>query len=70
LVKAGVGLTLLPKAIAHAEREHEKLLRVLPDWQGQKVEFFAVFAPHLTSVPVVRHFLNFLISRLNSTTDR
>ena len=68
MVKAGFGLTLLPKPIA-CPKNNEKLLRVLPHWKGQKMEFFAVLPPHRTSVPVVRYFLDFLVSRLQETPE-
>ncbi|ATG79718.1 MULTISPECIES: LysR family transcriptional regulator [unclassified Pseudoalteromonas] len=64
MVKAGFGITFLPKPIACPRNGDEKLLRILPQWKGKKVEFFAVLPPHRTSVPAVRHFLDLLILRL------
>nr|WP_136251612.1 LysR family transcriptional regulator [Ningiella ruwaisensis] len=63
MVKAGYGMTLLPRFVATSP-ESQPLKRLLPQWRGTQLNFFAVMAPHRTTVPAVRAFLDFLLERL------
>jgi DNA-binding transcriptional LysR family regulator len=60
LAIAGVGIALLPQVVARADVEQARLLRLLPDWEPDPIELFAVYSSRLSTSPKVRVFLEFL----------
>ncbi len=60
LAVAGVGIALLPLAAARADVEQDRLVRLLPDWEPDPVELFALYSSRLSTSPKVRVFLEFL----------
>jgi DNA-binding transcriptional LysR family regulator len=60
LAVAGVGIALLPLAVARADVEQDRLMRLLPDWEPDPVELFALYSSRLSTSPKVRVFLEFL----------
>jgi len=60
LAVAGVGIALLPLAVTRADVEQGRLVRLLPDWEPDPVELFALYSSRLSTSPKVRVFLEFL----------
>jgi DNA-binding transcriptional LysR family regulator len=60
LAVAAVGVALLPLVVAQADVEQGRLVRVLPDWEPEPVELFALYSSRLSTSPKVRVFLEFL----------
>jgi DNA-binding transcriptional LysR family regulator len=60
LAAAGVGIALLPLAVARADVEQHRLVRLLPEWEPDPVELFALYSARLSTSPKVRVFLEFL----------
>jgi DNA-binding transcriptional LysR family regulator len=60
LALAAVGIALLPLAVARADVEQDRLMRLLPEWEPDPVELFAVYSSRLSTSPKVRVFLEFL----------
>ena len=60
LALAGAGVTLLSQSVARADLEQGRLVRLLPEWEPEPVELFALFPSQLNSSPKVRVFLDFL----------
>lgn len=63
LALAGVGVVLLSQAAAGSDVERGRLLRLLPEWEPEPVELFALYPSRLNSSPKVRAFLEFLRDR-------
>ena len=61
LVRAGVGMALVPALWADAKVERGELVNVLPRWSGPTFEIHAVMPPRRTNVPAVRAFLDALV---------
>ena len=55
-----MGVALLPLVVAQADVEQGRLVRVLPDWEPEPVELFALYSSRLSTSPKVRVFLEFL----------
>jgi DNA-binding transcriptional LysR family regulator len=62
----GVGIALLPHAVALADVESGLLVRLLPDWEPEPIEFYAVYSTRLNASPKVRAFLEFLRGRIDA----
>jgi DNA-binding transcriptional LysR family regulator len=60
LALAGVGVTLLAQSVVRADVEQGRLVRILPDWEPDPVELYALYPSRLDSSPKVRAFLQFL----------
>jgi DNA-binding transcriptional LysR family regulator len=60
LAIVGVGVALLSQSLARADVEQGRLVRLLPDWEPEPVELYAVYPSRLNSSPKVRVFLQFL----------
>ncbi len=63
LALAGAGVALLAQSVVRADIEHGRLIRVLPDWEPEPVELYALYPSRLDSSPKVRAFLQFLRER-------
>lgn len=61
LVRAGLGLTLLPIFFASYLEQEEHIKRVLPTWQGPIIELFAVLPPGRKQLAAVRCFMDLLL---------
>jgi len=57
---AGAGVVLLAQSVVRDDVEHGRLVRVLPDWEPEAVELYALYPSRLNSSPKVRAFLQFL----------
>lgn len=65
LAVAGIGIAMLSQSLAQAEVDQGRLVRLLPDWEPEPVELFAVYPARLSASPNVRVFLQFLRDHLN-----
>lgn len=68
LAIAGVGVALLAQSVVQTDVGRGRLVRVLPDWEPESIEFHALYSSRLNSSPKVRAFLQFL--RLHLSGDR
>ncbi len=59
LAEAGVGIALLSQSMAEREIDAERLVRILPEWEPDPVELYALYPPKLSASPKVRAFLQF-----------
>lgn len=57
---AGCGVTYLPKFLVMRELANGSLIQVLPEYEGQKLQVHAVFAPNRHRSKRVRGFIDFL----------
>lgn len=60
LALAGAGVALLAQAVVRADIEQGRLVRILPEWEPEPVELYALYPSRLDSSPKVRAFLQFL----------
>jgi DNA-binding transcriptional LysR family regulator len=63
LALSGAGVVLLSQGVAQSDVERGRLVRLLPDWEPEPVELFALYPSRLNSSPKVRAFLEFLRER-------
>lgn len=63
LAKSGAGIALLAQATAAADVAEGKLVRLLPEWEPDPVELYALYPPKLSASPKVRAFLQFFRTR-------
>lgn len=70
LAVAGVGVALLSQAVARADVNRGRLVRLLPEWEPEPVELHAVYPSRLHSSPNVRAFLEFLRERIGADASR
>ncbi len=63
LAVSGVGIALLSQVSVRADVEQGRLIRLLPEWEPEPVELYAVYPSRLNSSPKVRVFLQFLRER-------
>jgi DNA-binding transcriptional LysR family regulator len=66
LALAGAGVALLAQSVVQADVEEGRLTRVLPEWEPDPVELFALYPSRLDSSPKVRVFLQFLRERFGA----
>lgn len=66
LALAGSGITLLNQRAVRADVDEGRLIRLLPDWEPEPVELYAVHASRLNASPKVRAFLTFLRERFDN----
>ena len=64
LAVAGVGVALLSQSLARGDVQEGRLLRLLPEWEPDPVELYAVYPSRLNSSPKERAFVHFLQKRL------
>jgi DNA-binding transcriptional LysR family regulator len=60
----GLGVALLPDSLAQIDVARGHLVRLLPSWQPDPVELFAVYPSRLSYSPKVRAFVQFLQEHL------
>ena len=60
LALAGVGAALLAQHVVQADIEQGRLIRILPEWEPEPVELYALYPSRLDSSPKVRVLLQFL----------
>jgi DNA-binding transcriptional LysR family regulator len=60
LAAAGVGVALLSHRMVRADVERGKLVRLLPDWEPEPIEFHALYPSRLSASPKVRAFVQFV----------
>jgi DNA-binding transcriptional LysR family regulator len=63
LAVAGVGIALMSHALAQADVDAGRLVRILPEWEPAPIELHAVYSTRLSASPNVRVFLEFLRKR-------
>jgi DNA-binding transcriptional LysR family regulator len=63
---AGAGVALLAQSVVRKDVEEGRLIRVLPDWEPEPVELYALYPSRLDSSPKVRVFLQFLRERFGT----
>lgn len=66
---AGIGIALLPDAIASAAFRSGQLQRVLPDWHGEEELLHLIFPPRRALLPAVRLFIDFLAETLTAECE-
>jgi len=64
LAVAGLGVALLSQSSARVDVEEGRLVRLLPQWEPDPVELYAVYPSRLNSSPKVRAFVQFLQKHL------
>jgi len=67
LAIAGAGVALLCQSVARVDVEQGRLFRVLPDWEPEPIELYALYPSQLNASPKVRVFLQFLRVKLGTT---
>jgi DNA-binding transcriptional LysR family regulator len=60
----GVGIVIIPCWLASYDQSEGRLVRLLPMWDPDPVDVYAVYPSRLTLSPKVRVFLEFLVERL------
>ena len=70
LAVAGLGVALLSQSLARVDVEKGCLVRLLPEWEPDPVEIFAVYPSRLNSSPKVSAFVKFLQNHLGVTPQR
>jgi len=61
----GAGIALLSQSAVRADVEQGRLVRLLPDWELEPVEIYALYPSQLNSSPKVRALLQFLRDRFD-----
>jgi DNA-binding transcriptional LysR family regulator len=69
LALSGVGIALLSQASAAAAVREGRLVRLLPEWEPEPVQLYAVYPSRLSASPKVRVFLEFLRDRFGSNAE-
>jgi DNA-binding transcriptional LysR family regulator len=62
----GAGVALLAQSVVREDVEHGRLVRVLPDWEPEPVELYALYPSRLDSSPKVCVFLQFMRERFGT----
>lgn len=63
LALSDAGIALLAQSLSQTSVAEGRLVRILPDWEPEAVELFAVYASRLSSSPKVRAFLDYIRQR-------
>ncbi len=67
---AGIGIACLPHFLCHEYSEREKIIRVLPDWNVDNAEVYALY-PHRRFTPfIVRHFIDFTQKKIQELSHQ
>jgi DNA-binding transcriptional LysR family regulator len=69
LALAGVGIALLAQASAAAAVREGRLVRLLPEWEPEPVQLYAVYPSRLSASPKVRVFLEFLRDHFGANAE-
>jgi LysR family transcriptional regulator AphB len=64
LALTGVGIALLSQSAARRHVQDGRLIRLLPEWEPEPVELYALYASRLNSSPKVRAFVQFMKQQL------
>lgn len=65
LTLAGTGVALLTEHAARSDVEAGRLVRLLPQWEREPLQLYALHASRLSASPKVSAFLNFLRERVS-----
>ena len=65
LALAGAGVALLGHAEVVADLKQRRLVNLLPEWEPESIELYALYPSRLTASPKVRALLEFLQQRCN-----
>jgi DNA-binding transcriptional LysR family regulator len=65
LTLSGAGISLLSQSAVRIDVEQGRLVRLLPDWEPEPVQLYALYPSQLNSSPKVRAFLQFLRDRFD-----
>jgi DNA-binding transcriptional LysR family regulator len=68
LALAGVGVSLLSQSAVERDVELGRLVRLLPEWEPEPVELYALYSSRLSSSPKVRAFVQFLKECFSGTS--
>jgi DNA-binding transcriptional LysR family regulator len=60
LALSDAGIALLAQSLSQTSVAEGRLVRILPDWEPEPVELFALYASRLGSSPKVRAFLDYI----------
>jgi DNA-binding transcriptional LysR family regulator len=60
LALSDAGIALLSQSLSQPSVTEGRLVRILPDWEPEPVELFAVYASRLSSSPKGRAFLDYI----------
>ena len=60
LALSDAGIALLSQSLSRPSVTEGRLVRILPDWEPEPVELFALYASRLSSSPKVRAFLDYI----------
>jgi len=63
LALAGAGVATLGQAEVTADLQQRRLVRILPDWEPDDIELYALYPSRLSASPKVRALLEFLRER-------
>ncbi len=63
LALAGVGVALLSRGMVQADLEAGRLVHLLPEWEPEPVQLYALYPTRLGSSPKVRAFLEQMVER-------
>jgi DNA-binding transcriptional LysR family regulator len=66
LALAGVGVATLGQAEVKRDLKERRLVRILPEWEPEQVELFALYPSRLAASPKVRVLLEFLGKHCNN----
>jgi DNA-binding transcriptional LysR family regulator len=66
LAVSGVGVALLSQSAVRRDVERGRLVRLLPDWEPEPIELYALYSSRLSASPKVRVFLQFLRERFGA----
>jgi DNA-binding transcriptional LysR family regulator len=68
LAVAGAGVALISQSAVKRDVELGRLVRLLPDWEPDPVELYALYSARLSSSPKVRAFVQFLKECFSGTS--
>ena len=64
LMRAGAGVAMLAQSILAPDVESGRIVHLLPEWEPEPVQLYAVYSGRMESSPKVRALLQFLEERL------
>ena len=66
LALAGVGIAVLAESVMRTDVQRRRLTRILPEWEPEPAQLYALYSARLDSSPKVRALLQFLQERLDA----
>ncbi len=69
LVLAGIGVAQLPPMVANTDVEAGKLVRILPNWQLEKLSCYALYPARAMPNSLARRFVDFVIEKMNEFNE-